>query len=323
MDTARYLEAEAALWAATGASPSSRRVRLERLEVDVRIQEVGQGPPVLFLHGGPNSGSTWAPLVAHLDGFRCLLLDRPGTGMSEALPTPLTLRAADAFGDTLVADVLDALGLDLAHLVASSFGGYLALRSAARHPGRVDRMVQMACPAFVPGMLTPPFIRAFGLRPVRRLLGVLPPSPRGARSIFRQIGHGASLDAGRIPGPFLDWWLALQGHTDTFRNESEMIASGVSLLRGFDPALTLDEELLRSVSCPTRFIWGADDTFGGEEVARHLVSLLPDADLEMLPDAGHLPWLDAPEHVARRTAAFLWGEIETERPAPRSTAGAP
>jgi 2-hydroxy-6-oxonona-2,4-dienedioate hydrolase len=322
MDVPRYLDAEAAFWAAMGTTPTSRRIHLERLEVDVRVQEVGQGPPVLFLHGGPNSGSTWAPLVAHLDGFRCLLLDRPGTGLSDAPPTPLTLDAAPAFGDTLVADVLDGLGVDRAHLVASSFGGYLALRSAARHPGRIDRMVQMACPAFAPGMLTPPFMRAFGLKPVRRLLDVLPPSARAARSIFRQIGHGASIDADRVPQAFFDWYLALQRHTDTFRNEAAMIGSGISPLRGFDRALTLDEALLRSVTRPTRFIWGADDTFGGEDVARHLVSLLPDAELEMLPDSGHLPWLDVPEHVARRTATFLLAETSAGQPAPHSAAGA-
>lgn len=305
MDAARYLEAEAAYWDALGVQPSSRRVRLERLGVDVRVQEFGEGPPVLFLHGGPNSGSTWGPMLPHLPGLRCLLLDRPGTGLSGRLPTPLTLSAAPAHGDALVADVLDALGLDDAHVVASSFGGYIALRSAARHPTRIRRMVQMACPAMAPGMRTPPFMRAIGFAPTRALLGVLPPSPRAARSILRQIGHGASLDAGRIPPALLDWYLALQRHTDTFENEMATIGSGVSPLRGFDRALALQEQVLRDVTTPTLFLWGTDDTFGGREVAEHVTGLMPDAELEMMPRAGHLPWLDDPEHAARRTVAFL------------------
>jgi 2-hydroxy-6-oxonona-2,4-dienedioate hydrolase len=307
MDAARYLEAEQRWWSAMGVRPTSRRVHLEELQVDVRIQEIGDGPPVLFLHGGPNSGSTWAPLVAHLTGMRCLLLDRPGTGMSDPLPLGLTPATLRPFGDTLVTDVLDGLELEDTHVVASSFGGYVALRSAARHPGRIRRMVQMACPAFAPGMQTPPFMRALGVPPARWILGVLPPSPRAARSIFRQIGHGASLDADRIPTALFDWYLALQRHTDTFRNETAMIASAVSPRRGFDESLTLEAEVLRSVTCPVRFLWGADDTFGGEEAARRLVAAMPDAELEMLPGAGHLPWLDDPAHAAARTAAFLLG----------------
>jgi 2-hydroxy-6-oxonona-2,4-dienedioate hydrolase len=307
MDAARYLEAETTYWSAMGVRPTARRVGLERLATEVRVQEVGDGPPVLFLHGGPNSGSTWGPLVGHMPGFRCLLLDRPGTGLSDPLPTPLTLAAAPAYAEVLVADVLDALGLDRAHVVASSFGGYVALHSAARHPERIGRMVQMACPAMAPGMLTPPFMRGLGLAPVRWLLRVLPPSPRAARSIFRQIGHGASLDADRIPQALFDWYLALQRHTDTFAHETAMIASGVSPRRGFDPALTLHEEVLARVETPVRFLWGTDDAFGGQDVARRLVGLLPHAELEMVPEAGHLPWLDDPVHVAERTAGFLRG----------------
>jgi 2-hydroxy-6-oxonona-2,4-dienedioate hydrolase len=305
MDAGRYLEAEQRFWSSVGVQPTSRRLRLRRLGVEVRVQEAGAGPAVLFLHGGPNSGSTWAPLLPHLPGLRCLLLDRPGTGLSETLPGGLGLADAPAFADDLVVDVLDALGLDRVHVVASSFGGYIALRSAARHPARFDRMVQMACPAMAPGMRTPPFMRAFGLSGVRWLLGVLPPSERAARSIFRQIGHGASLDADRIPPDLFDWYLALQRHTDTFRNETAMIGSAVSPRRGFDPTLTLDDDVLAAVRTPVRFLWGADDTFGGEEVARGLVARLPHAELEMLEDAGHLPWLDDPAHIAGRTLDFL------------------
>jgi 2-hydroxy-6-oxonona-2,4-dienedioate hydrolase len=304
MDELHYRAAERALWGSVGCTPVEHRVHLPANDVTVRVQEVGEGPTVLFLHGGPNSGSTWAPLVGHLDGLRCLLVDRPGTGLSDPLPQPLTADRAGSFADGFVADVLDALAIDRAHLVASSFGGYLALRSAAVHPDRVDRMVQMACPAFAPGMRTPPFMRVISLRAGRWLLGALPPSERAGRSTMRQIGHGASLDAGRIPQPFLDWYLALQRHTDTMEHELAMIASAVRW-RGFDERLTLRTTDLAAVAAPTSFLWGADDTFGGAEVAEPLVAAMPDATLELVPDSGHLPWLDDPV----RAAAFVSGHL--------------
>jgi pimeloyl-ACP methyl ester carboxylesterase len=158
VDVAAYRAAEAALWSAFGREPSEEHhVRLPATGTSVRVQEVGEGPPALFLHGGPNAGSTWVPLVTHLDGLRCLLVDRPGTGLSA--PYPITASNLHRIGARFVPEVLDGLGIGRSHVVASSFGGHLALRSAAAHPDRFLRMVQMAAPALVPGDTIPPFMR--------------------------------------------------------------------------------------------------------------------------------------------------------------------
>ena len=131
--------------------------------------------------------------------------------------------------------------------------------------------------------------RAMSLAPVRWLMNTLPPNERVGKSILRQIGHGASIDAGRIPQEFFDWYLALQRHTDTMRNESEMIGRSGSL-RDFPPELTMPDEVFAAVTTPTLFLWGEDDTFGGRDVAEHVVGLMPDARLEMRPDyaSGHI-----------------------------------
>lgn len=300
-DVARYRAAEARLWSSVGLAPSERQVRLASTGTSVRVQEVGDGEPALFIHGGPNAGSTWAPLVAHLEGLRCLVVDRPGTGLSA--PYPITAGNLPRIGATFVGDVLDGLGLDRAHVVASSFGGHLALRSAAAAPERVHRMVQMACPAFAPGEQAPPFMRVLTRGWLRRLMHVLPPNERANRSIMRQIGHAKSLDAGTIAPGFFAWYLALQRYTDTLRNDGELIAGLVPNRT----AVTLTDDLLRAVAVPALFLWGADDTFGGEDVAVHVTTTLPHAELRMLPDAGHLPWLDDPEGTAGATLAFLAG----------------
>jgi pimeloyl-ACP methyl ester carboxylesterase len=230
MDEPRYRVAEQRLWASVGVRPDERMVALTRLGVDVRVQELGDGEPVLFVHGGPNSGSTWASLAAQLPGYRRLLVDRPGTGLSEA--TRLGPDDLAEVAEVFVADVLDALGLEWAHVVGSSFGGFLALRSAAATPERFGRMVQMACPAGAPGMGMPGFMKAMVTPGIGRLIAALPPNERAGRMIFRQIGHGRSLDDGRIPQVFLDWYLALQGHTDTMANESRLIRSLASVRAG-------------------------------------------------------------------------------------------
>jgi len=58
MDEQRYRRAELALWEAVGAQPAERRVRLERTSALVRIQEVGEGEPVVFVHGASNGGTS-------------------------------------------------------------------------------------------------------------------------------------------------------------------------------------------------------------------------------------------------------------------------
>lgn len=299
MDEQRYRETEQRLWDSVGREPTERRVTLACTGTEVRVQEVGSGEPALFIHGGPNSGSTWAPLLEHLHGFRCLLVDRPGTGLSE--PFPLTPQNLESVGARFVSDLLDALQLDRVHVVASSFGGHLALRSAAADPGRLRRMVQMAAPALVPGQTIPPFMKLLRYRPVRAAMNVLPPSDRANRSIMRQIGHGASLDAGRLPEAHFDWYLALARHTETMRNDGAMIGEALSRR----DELTLTEQLLSQVTTPTLFLWGVDDGFGGVDNARRTVAPMPDAELVTIEESGHLPWLDFPAYVAEATAAFL------------------
>lgn len=302
MNEVRYRAAERKVWESVGMRPDERRIRLRCTGTEIRVQIVGDGPPVLFLHGGPNSGTTWASLVEHLSGFRCLIIDRPGTGLSD---DHVIRGDMCATADRFVGDVLDALDIERAHVVASSFGGFLALRSAAAAPARLDRMVQMACPAMAPGMKTPPFMKMMRFAFVRWLVPKLPPSRKTSLDILRQIGHGASIDAGRFDsGPFFEWYLELQRHTNTMKNDLAMIGGA---LRGeaFDPALTLEPAVLGAVTTPTLFLWGADDGFGGDDVARAVVAAMPNAELEMFPGFGHLPWLDDPKTMAAKTAAFL------------------
>jgi pimeloyl-ACP methyl ester carboxylesterase len=296
----KYRAMERRLWEWAGLAPSERWVVLGDTGTRVRVQEVGEGDPVLFIHGGPNAGSTWAPMLRHFDGFRCLLVDRPGTGLSE--PYPVTAANLAEFGAGFVGNVLDGLGLSQAHVVASSFGGHLALRSAAAQPGRFRRMVQMAAPALAPGQTYPPFMNSLKSGVARAMMNLFPPSRRINLGILRQIGHGASLDAGLIPEIFIDSYLALGRYTDTMRHDGRMI--GAEILPNLD-SLMLTEQLLGSVTTPTLFLWGADDGFGGEDHARLVSGRRPNAEPVMIPEAGHLPWLDAPELTAERTGSFL------------------
>jgi pimeloyl-ACP methyl ester carboxylesterase len=148
-----------------------------------------------------------------------------------------------------------------------------------------------------------------------RLLATLPPTERSVRLIFRSLGHGPSLDDGRITRADLDCYLALLRDTGTLRNELALGRVVVSPLRGLDPRL-LPDSVLHSVRTPTLFVWGANDPFGGTATARTVVSRLPNAELDVMPGAGHAPWLDDLHHCAAATSHFLGSAgVEADLPA--------
>jgi pimeloyl-ACP methyl ester carboxylesterase len=304
MNEARYRAAEQRLWQSRGMVPSERRLVLRRDGLEVRIQEAGDGPPVLFIHGANTSGASWISLASKLTDFRCLILDRPGTGLSARIPGRLHEDRVRHLGDTMVADVLDALGLDAAHVVATSLGGYMALRSAAATPRRVMRMVQFSWPAGAPTTWLPWIVRINAVPGLGRLIAHLPASERSARMTFRQIGHAASLQDGRITPEDLETYVALLRDTRTLQEDQRLAAVFLSLRRGLNGML-LPPETLASVRTPTHFIWGERDPFGGAETAERLVARLPNATLEVVPEAGHAPWLDELDRCAESVRAHL------------------
>ena len=301
-----YRSAERRLWESRGSRPTEHRVGLRRSDVEVRIQEVGEGSPILFIHGANTSGASWVALASKLLDHRCLILDRPGTGLSGHLRGRIDQQRVADLGDTIVGDALDALELDAADLVATSLGGYLALRSAAAEPARVRRMVQFSWPVGAPTEWLPWIMRVNAVPGLGAIIARLPPSARSVRMTFRQIGHGASLNDGRITPEDLETYLALLRHTPTLREDHRLAGAFLSWRHGLNRSL-LSPETLAKVAAPTLFVWGERDPFGGLETARGIVELLPDALLRVVPDAGHAPWLDDLEGSAAAVRAHLHG----------------
>jgi pimeloyl-ACP methyl ester carboxylesterase len=305
MNEQRYRAAEQRLWESVGVMPTERRLHLAHNDVDVRVQEVGEGPSILFVHGACNSGTSWAELVAHLDGFHCILLDRPGCWLSDALPNGLSLDGMPAFADTLVVDVLDAMGTETTLLAATSWGGYVGLRTAAAHPDRIARLILYGWSLGVPSAPIPAFMRMSAVPGVSRLTGMLPLNDKAVRAMFRRIGLREALEAGLISDELVDCYLALLRDTDTILHEIIAGPRMISPVHGLDERLVLTDELLASIVTPTYLLWGEHDPFGGADTARRLAAGLPDATLQMVPGAGHAVWLDDTSLVARTTADFM------------------
>ena len=297
----RYRAEEAALWSQYGLEPRERFIELDSPGVRLRALEVGSGEPLLLVHGTAGPGS-WASLVRELHGFRCLVLERPGWCLSEAIDF------AKYEYKTVVADVLrgalDVLGVDRAHVVGGSIGNVWALRLAAEHPSRVGRIVLMGGSPLVREVRVPGIIRLLA-SPMGAVMVRLPDKPGRVRSILRQNGHGESLDRGRIPDEFVEWRVALGRETDSMRNEREMVARAVVSGRNWRPGVTFDETELSSIKQPTLYVYGSADPVGSVDIWRRVAGLLPQGKLRLVDGAGHMPWFDDPGQVAGDVNRFL------------------
>ena len=305
----RYRAAEAALWWSLGVAPAERRVRLSRLASKVRIQEIGDGPPILFVHGASTCGTSWASLASRLPEFRCQLLDRPGTGLSEPLHAPIRdVADLTTLADILVVDVLDALELPVADLVTTSFGGFLGFRAALVAPKRVRRIVEFGWSAGASLGHVPLMLQLGGTPPLGGLLARFPRNDASVRQLFKGIGLREAVNAGRITIEAVRAYGALLRDTDTMRNDVAIGGCFLSpALRG-DPRLVLPAADLAQIHHPVAFSWGDADPFGGSAVAQAFAAGFPNATLEILPDTGHAPWMDDPDGAASLVRAHVGAE---------------
>lgn len=297
----RYRRAERAVWKHYGLEPAERFIDLDSPAVRLRVLEVGSGEPILFIHGGMWPGTAWASLIRELGGFRCIVIDRPGCGLSLAIDyTKYAHRTVIA---DLLTGTLDALGIDRTHVVGQEVGAAWALRLAAEHPTRVGRVVLTGAAPLLREQPVPAFLKLLA-SPIGALIVRLPQTRRLARSIVRQEGHGASLDAGRIPDEFVDWHVALMRETRTMRNERAMIRATLGR-GGWQPEVTFDTGELARIGQPTLYIHGTADPEGTVDEVKHVVGLLPRAELRLIDRGGHLPWFDDPSLVGSYVSRFL------------------
>jgi 3-oxoadipate enol-lactonase len=243
----------------------------------------GEGPALVLLHSGACDRRMWAPQWPALvdAGYRVVRPDFPGFG-----ETPMPDRPGNEADDVL--NLMDALGIDRAALVASSGGGPVAVEIAARRPDRVSALVLLC--AMVPGHERTDELRAFGAR------------------------ENALLEAGDVAGAVelnLDTWLGPETGETTREQVRRMQR------RAFEVQLAATEEFdpieheydLSTIQAPCLAISGGHDLPDFRQIAARMPGLIGARHVE-LPWAGHLPSMERPDAVTGLLLEFL-GETVT------------
>lgn len=271
----------------------SERIMPIGVPVDgARLIEAGSGPPVLLVHGGGSTADQWLPLMAQLDGYRMIAVDRPGCGLTSGF---VYSRADDFRGHavTFLERVADAAGLGSVDIIANSMGALWSLWFAIDHPDRVRSLALLGCPALVAGTSAPFAMRMLSRRGLGHLLE-RPATDRTMRQTLRMLGHPDAL-VDHLPPDVIEVSVLgsnLPGAGSSWRS----LLWRVLRLRGARPDCALDGDELGTLQIRPLVVWGERDPFGNHDAAQRFAAATG-ADLAFA-GIGHLPWLDDPEHIA-------------------------
>lgn len=288
-------------------APREPRERTEMIPVagtELFVRTVGEGPPLLVIHGGPvlDHGYLHRWLLPLAKENQLIFYDQRLSGRS----------SPDAPSDTVslrgfVADI-EALrihaGAERISILAHSWGGLLGMLYAARHPERVEKLVLVGSMAPSAKLRAEedeaqraaqdPEDRAL-IERLRATQAVRDRTPEGVEALliasFRSQFHD--------PAKADELQFAID---DRYADRSRRFAALGPELKDYD----VTGELERIVA-PTLLIYGADEpgaTRGGAELERRI----PDAELAIIPDAGHFPFIERPALFQAKVGAFLRSE---------------
>jgi pimeloyl-ACP methyl ester carboxylesterase len=254
----------------------------------LRYRDEGCGPAVLLVHGWTLDLEMWDPQVGALrNTFRLIRLDRRGHGLSDGVP------AAQQDGEDLGA-LCNQLGLNRVALVGMSQGTRSALAFACAAPHRISALILDGPPALeadsdpeVPLQRYAALVRKHGIDAfrsewTRHALMQLRTEDPGTRALLAAM-------IARYPGNDLR-------HP---ASATELPSSGLRL---------------ESLPVPALILSGEHDLPGRRQAAKQLAARLPDAELAVIPGAGHLPNLDTPDTYSKLCRGFI------TRHSPRDTA---
>ena len=248
----------------------------------LRVARLGNGPPIVMLHGYPENLQIWsrlAPLLAK--HHEVIAFDWPGMGYSEPWPGGAT---PHLMADRLVS-ILDQWQIKTATVVGMDMGGQPALAFAAAHPDRMEHLVVMNSLVFGDERTSWEIhlLRKFGFNrfALLHLAGVV---FRRAESTF--LPRGARLDADLRR----DFWTAF-ANPQVRRFISKMCA-------GYQGTLDQLPDMYGRIECPTLVVWAEHDKHFPLVQAERLLQSISVAQLDVIPDGTHWMVLQHAERLA-------------------------
>ncbi len=255
------------------------------------VTQVGEGPDVLLIHGASSDIGVWTPTVfpALKPRFRLTAYDRPGMGGSEERPREASTLAFQA---KVATGVIDALELQRPIVMAHSYGGAIALRLALDHPDKVGGLVLIAPVAYEwPGGVSwhlywsaHPLVGSLFNHVLSRPFA-LAAAKEGTRKAF-------------APSPLPPGYFDAAGVGRAIR-PSAMRANAFDLIP-LKPEIIAQQHRYPELAMPIALLAGDGDSVVSTSIhALRLAQILPNARIEVVRNAGHLPHEHAPNGLIK------------------------
>lgn len=262
----------------------------------VNVIELGEGPPVVFVHGLSGSWPNWLEqLPVFAAEHRVIAMDLPGFGHSPMPTETITISLYARILD----DLLETLGVSAATVVGNSMGGFVSTELAIAFPQRVERLV---------------LISAAGLSTYRHksVERIEPYLRRAAPMLAAYTGFTATRS---------DWMSRRAGLRNVSlgfvtRHPSRLPAPlAAEQIRGagkpgFMQALRANidypiRERLPEIACPTLIVWGEEDRVIPVSDASVFEELIPNSRKVLFEDTGHMAMLERPAAFNELLAGFI------------------
>ena len=254
--------------------------------IDLYFETHGQGEPVLMIKGLGHSSKFWFFQIPEFEKrFKSIIYDNRGVGNSDKPKEPYTIadEALDAIG------LLDLLGVERAHVIGCSRGGYIAQELAINHSSRVDKLVLLVTHAGGPEYLDVTGEIWADLLDVAGL---------SMEEIFRKgVKYLTTEEFFRSRPDLVDRMVAM-------RMENPQPAHSFKLQ--FDSAVAFNAtDRVGRIEAPTLVVAGRHDRVVPLELCEKLARSIPGAELKVVENASHMVFIEQPEEVNRAIVDFL------------------
>ncbi len=259
--------------------------------------DVGQGDPILFVHGLLGSHRNWRYLVDRLDTtHRVIVPDLFGHGASEKHEGDYSPSAQAA----TLRDLINHLGLERVTIVGHSLGGGISLAFCYLFPERVERLVLVGTGGL--GREVNPVLRAATLPVADWVLPVIAsPWVRGGAEV---IGRGLALFGWRASHDIRAAWEGFTSLSDADSRRA-FLATTRAVMNSGGQSIAAHEYLPDLVDVPILVVWGTNDMVIPVAHSARAAQLVPGCRIELLEGAGHFPHLERPDEFADVLRDFI------------------
>ena len=268
----------------------------------VNYVELGSGPPLVFVHGLSGAWQNWLEnILEFATDHRVIAVDLPGFGESEMPKDKISISGYGTFMDRFCEEV----GVDAATFVGNSMGGFISMECAIKFPHRVERMV---------------LVSAAGLTAQKQrnepLLKAMYMGESVAQWVTaRIVGRSQELASRPRSRKAMLWYVT--PHAERWPAELVMEQARGAGKPGFLPALDAItdypiRERLGDIRCPTLIVWGKKDLLVPVKDAHRFHELIPESELIVYEDVGHVAMLEVPERFNADLRAFVARQSDSE-----------